>query len=436
MKIYYENLQGQIENVSDEKFTDSELFIEAESYDEMYQKLNMIGELSQEVEESLAYFFETEIAEEADSLMTFDIKHWVSNRSFGELIDMYHTGEILKPQMQRNFVWDPLKCSRLIESIILGLPIPPLFLLEVEKNSYEIIDGFQRLTTLYNFVRGYPWNHIYKSDKDESSRSAKLSSKVSKEISGKTFNQLEPDYQRIIKRSTLPLIEFKQLSPDDDFGSKFLIFERINTGSEKLTPMQIRRSLAYGPYIKSMYEFTNSNNLFNNLFTIGNLKKDLNVEAMIRIFMVVDYIDSRFIIDNSGIKNNLNKYCESKRNEEFDEENKEIFNAAFSKVLNVFGGTQINNKMFRRVYKNDDGEYIPTGNLNISILEAFMSTLIHKLKNGGTIDNISDELVSRYCDLIFEKSEEAHTNPFSISTGSKLAIDGRIETMEGLWMDL
>lgn len=65
-----------------------------------------------------------------------------------------------------------------------------------------------------------------------------------KELIGKSFDQLEPEYQRIIKRSTIPLIEFRQIGPND-YSSKYLIFERINTGSVKLNSMQIRKSLAY-----------------------------------------------------------------------------------------------------------------------------------------------------------------------------------------------
>lgn len=434
MKIYYEIINDCIENLSDEKFSEENQIIEGESFDEIYKKINNIGKLSQESEDNLSSFFENEIEEMyEDSLTTFDIKHWVSNRSFGELIDMYNTEEILKPKMQRNFVWDALKCSRLIESIILGLPIPPLFLLEAEKNSYEIIDGFQRLTTLYNFVNGYPWNHVFGNEIDKSSRPSKLSSKVSKEIAGLTFEKLEPKHQRTIKRSTLPLIEFKQLSPDDNFKSKYLIFERINTGSEKLTPMQIRKSLAYGTFIESVYEFTFENERFNSLFTSGNIKKDLNVEAMIRIIMMLDYIDGKFTIDNSGMKNNLNEYCYQFRNKKIDNKFMDIFNESLEKVVDAFDGNY--KDMFRRVYKEDD-QLVPTGNLNISILESFMATLIDKVIKGYTFYTIPTDVMEKYRSIIYKSSEGVNYNPFSISTGSKQTIDSRLETMKELWENL
>ena len=156
MELFLEISEREIINVFTEKFDNSFKRIEFKSIDDFYSKFESEQYFcSEEIEEKINELIDP--TENNDSLSTFNIKHWVSNRSFGELIDMFENGEIIKPEMQREFVWDSLKCSRLIESIILGLPIPPLFLLEVDNNKYELIDGLQRLTTLYNFVKGYPW---------------------------------------------------------------------------------------------------------------------------------------------------------------------------------------------------------------------------------------------------------------------------------------
>ena len=183
--------------------------------DEFIKKNTDLSFSNEELEQQLETFFESHKKDNQDSLERYDIKHWVSNRSFGELIDMYESGEIIRPDMQRSFVWDSIKCSRLIESIIIGLPIPPFFLLEVGKNRYELIDGFQRLTSLVNYVKGRPWN--YTPESTGRTIAAKLSGGVSEEVEGKTFDQLSDDYKRIIKRSTIPLIEFRQITPE--FGS-------------------------------------------------------------------------------------------------------------------------------------------------------------------------------------------------------------------------
>lgn len=171
MKIYIEVINERIIGVSNmEMIVENYLEIDASNIDEFFKKI--IGlELNPELEDEIRSFFDnTEADDEHNSLETYNIKHWVSNRSFGELIDMYENNEIEKPDMQRQFVWDSLKCSRLIESIVLGLPIPPLFLLETETNKYEIIDGFQRLTTLVNYVNGKPWNYTQNMTVDSTKR--------------------------------------------------------------------------------------------------------------------------------------------------------------------------------------------------------------------------------------------------------------------------
>lgn len=68
------------------------------------------------------------------------------------------------------------------------------------------------------------------------------------------------------------MIEFKQLDPDN-FNSKYLIFERINTGSIKLTPMQIRKSLSYGKFIEQLYSETEKMEILTKIFSSTNIKK-------------------------------------------------------------------------------------------------------------------------------------------------------------------
>ncbi|MGH8605563.1 MAG: DUF262 domain-containing protein, partial [Gammaproteobacteria bacterium] len=72
--------------------------------------------------------------------------------SFNELADMYENGElIIQPEYQRLFRWTPGAQSRFIETLILELPIPPIFLMETEENIYELIDGLQRISSYLNF---------------------------------------------------------------------------------------------------------------------------------------------------------------------------------------------------------------------------------------------------------------------------------------------
>ena len=419
-KIYYKFSKDRILGISTEQKTEEySNCIEAENFDNAILKFSEKEYvLSDEQREELEEIFmdDESTAEYANEDLSegFKIKHWVSNRSFGELIDMYENKEIKIPEMQREFVWNSSKSSRLIESIVLGLPIPPLFLLEVNDNEYEIIDGYQRLTTVFNFVQGNPWG-----GKKEKGRNiaSKLSSKnILNEIAGKKFNDLDEKYQRKIRRSTIPLMEFKQLTPGD-FSSKYLIFERINTGSDKLNAMQIRKSLAYGEFMINLYKYANSDENYLNLFTVSQIKKDIHVEALLRFLAITDLVYGKIQIKRKGIKNILDEYCELCRNTNTSEERIKNFFKILNKLLQIFDGQNI----LRRV--NSDGEY--EGVLNIGILEALLGTIIEEdILVKEDIENQYKTVMRRiYDDAILDKEP----NPFSANTGTEEMIKKRYE---------
>ena len=425
MKLYLKTTETRIISVDSEDMHDSNMTIDVKDIDEFYSKTKDYDSLDDEIEEQVKEFLENSNGER--SLKTFNIKHWVSNRSFGELIDMYENGEIEKPDMQREFIWDSLKCSRLIESIILGLPIPPLFLLEVKSSQYELIDGFQRLSTLVNYVNEYPWSGR-SGDTGKRKVKSRLSSKVSSEIAGKTFGDLDSEHQRIIKRSTIPLIEFKQLEPDN-LSSKYLIFERINTGSEKLNQMQIRKSLAHGTFMQDLYENANKCALYKSLFSPQNIKKDQHIEAYLRTIVMSKIYYEDFKVEREGINNILNDYCEKHRNEKISKDFGEKFEFAIRHIHDIFKNSKC---MFRRVEKDLQGKYIYTGNLNVSILEALVGVCI----NISPFNHNIDEIEERYKNIMHKTLEESlrkrAENPFSISTGSYSAITGRFSICEDI----
>lgn len=377
MKLYVQIENGIINNVDVEENYFCNVEIEANTLDEMFINLEEFGQLDEETENKIRDLFENEA--ERESLTAYNIKHWVSNRSFGELIDMFNCGEIKKPAMQREFIWDAQKSSRLIESIILGLPIPPLFLLEVGNSEYELIDGFQRLTTVANYVNGEPWNKVSSGKKK---RKSKLSGRIMEELIGKSFDQLAPEYQRIIKRSTIPLIEFRQIG-SDDYSSKYLIFERINTGSVKLNSMQIRKSLAYGDFINSLYETADSCEELKGLFSNNAIKKDAHVEALLRIIVMSDIYYKGYKVEKAGINNILNGYCEINKNKEVAKTYKMELPKAIELMYSVFEDAK---SVFRKVEKTKDDELIFVGNLNISILEAMLGVAINKKDIVGRVD--------------------------------------------------
>lgn len=423
MKLYIQIENGIISNVDVEENQICTIEVVANTLDEMFIELEKYGQLDEEIENKISDLYENET--ERESITAYNIKHWVSNRSFGELIDMFNCGEIKKPAMQREFVWDAQKSSRLIESIILGLPIPPLFLLEVGNNEYELIDGFQRLTTVTNYVNGAPWNAV---ENGKNKRKSKLSGKIMEELIGKSFEQLEPEYQRIIKRSTIPLIEFRQIGPDD-YSSKYLIFERINTGSVKLNSMQIRKSLAYGDFITSLYETADACEGLKKIFSNNALKKDAHVEALLRVIAMSDIYYNGYDIEKAGINNILNSYCEKNKNKKIEKEYITYLSQAIEFMYSIFGDIKF---IFRKVEKTKDNELIFVGNLNVSILEAMLGVAINNkiAKKENDIDKIRKKYMQTMYDILQKSFNREDDNPFSVSTGTKQSIYKRFEICE------
>ncbi|PXA17957.1 hypothetical protein DD866_12820, partial [Staphylococcus pseudintermedius] len=225
-------------------------------------------------------------------------------------------------------------------------------------------------TAISNFVKKRPWN--YSKDRETTSKGkAKLSKLVDESIAGKSFDQLNENFQRKIKRSTIPLIEFKQLTPDN-YNSKYLIFERINTGSQKLNSMQIRKSLASGEFMIDLYKKCEENDLLKSIFTKTALKKDLHVEAYLRTYVFNKLVNDEFKTRNHGIKNILNDYYENhiktKIESEFDDKFKKSLELLFNN-FNIFI-----DKPFRRVNINkDNGRFEYVGNLSVTIMESLLA---------------------------------------------------------------
>lgn len=361
----------------------------------------------EDIQEKILIVFDDD--DDQAEIEDYQIKHRVVNRSFGELVDMYLSKEINIPEMQRKYVWDSKKSSRLIESIILGLPIPPLFFMEISDNKYEVIDGVQRLTTIVNYMEGNSWT-------GNSSPAAKLTKDVAKGIRGKKFEELNSEYQRKIRRSTVPLIEFSQASPGNH-NSKYLIFERINTGSEKLNPMQIRKSLSYGPFIQSVYDAANSSECLAKIFTQDALRKDKHVEAFLRVYVMRKIAKQDQSVN--GIKEILNKYCEENKEQKISQE----FIRDFNKYMQILIGEIFEEGAAFRRYIKEDSTYKIIGNINVSIMEAVMGILIDT--KPSKINN--EDFLSNYKEILSNYGEKSNENPFTTSTGTHTNIKLRFE---------
>ena len=227
--------------------------------------------------------------------------------TLGSFIDR---GAVRIPGFQRHFVWDLPRASRLIESLILGLPVPQLFLYEESRNRFLVIDGQQRLMSIYYFIkRRFPRperrqklravfddvgripDDVLNDDDCFRPFKLRLSGRFSDQSSrfhGMDYDSLG-DYRSQFDLRPLRNIIVKQASPSDDDSSIFEIFNRLNTGGMNLRPQEIRTSMYHSDFYKMLYDM-NAESRWRSL--LGAQAPDLHlkdVEVLLRGFaMLVD----------------------------------------------------------------------------------------------------------------------------------------------------
>jgi uncharacterized protein DUF262 len=152
--------------------------------------------------------------------------------------------ELFVPDYQRDLVWDDKRQSKFIESLLMGLPIPYLFAADVGSEDeemagrLEIVDGTQRIRTLARFIAG----------ELELCGLEKLTA-----LNGFKYEDLAPSRQRRFLRITLRMIELTEQANEE---TRRDMFERINTGSVKLNPMETRRGTHPGPFMNLIEELS------------------------------------------------------------------------------------------------------------------------------------------------------------------------------------
>lgn len=158
--------------------------------------------------------------------------------TWGQIATMYEEGELrIHPEFQRLYRWTLEQKSRFIESILLGLPLPALFVAEDEDGIWELVDGLQRVSTVLEFMGLLkdPDGTLREPFRASFSTEARLS-----ELDGCTFKDLSLSARLSIKRASCRVEVIKVGSSPD---IKFEVFERLNTGGAKLTDQEIRNCM-------------------------------------------------------------------------------------------------------------------------------------------------------------------------------------------------
>ena len=161
----------------------------------------------------------------------------------------------LHPEYQRRLVWDRKKRSLFIESLLMNIPIPPIFLLEWEYSRYEVMDGQQRLSTIVEFYD----NRFKLSGLEEWP-----------ELNGRTYADCPPIIQRGLDRRRISAVVLlaENLSIEDQrVDIRRMVFERLNTGGQNLNAQELRNCVYSGRFSELLIELA-GNNLFDDIWEI------------------------------------------------------------------------------------------------------------------------------------------------------------------------
>ncbi|MBI4945049.1 MAG: DUF262 domain-containing protein [Bacteroidetes bacterium] len=339
----------------------------------------------------------------------FNINSWGADLSFRELVNMYEDDELLKPELQRNYVWDKNEASRFIDSVLLGLPVPSIFLANTTDEKKLIIDGFQRIMTVYDFING-----IFQKDK----KVFKLanSKRINERWKGKSFKELTDTEQRRIRNTTIHAIIFEQKKPIEGDTSLYQIFERINTGGRILKSQEIRNCIYQGKFNTLLLEL----NKYTAWRTLFGLKDEeprmLDIEFILRFFALSTAALREKDKGMISLKKYLNDYMDSKesKDDQVLTQRKEDFTKTIDFIYKSFGERAFHNispKEPEKLVK----KFHPTVFDSISVATFYAL----KKKPNLSIDGAEEKRIA----LLKDKKYENYT---TIRTTNYESINGRI----------
>ena len=162
--------------------------------------------------------------------------------TFGELMHLYTSDEMrISPPYQRLFRWDISQRTKFIESLLLEIPIPPIFVAEDENGKWEVVDGLQRLSTFFSFIGCL--NEQDKTSKPKNNWKMKTGD-IIKSIKGMGYEDLPLKNQLNLKRTFCSVVVIQ--TEKEDYDTRYVIFNRLNTGGTKLSDQEIRNVIYRG----------------------------------------------------------------------------------------------------------------------------------------------------------------------------------------------
>lgn len=304
------------------------------------------------------------------------------------LVKRFKRGDIYRPNFQRQFVWTWPQASRFVESILLGLPIPSVFLFrEEETQKHLIVDGLQRLTTLHSYFTGRMPN----------SKQVFRLKGVRDRFDGKAFDELDPVDQRRFEDAVIHAMIIQQASPEGSESPVYHIFERLNTGGTPLQPQEMRAAIFHGTFQKLLED---ANDIPSWRAIFGPVHKRSKDEELLLRFIALSEAYEGYRKPMTLFLNNFmqkNRFASSEETQRWYRKVEDTTN----RVVESLG-----RKPFR-----------PKNALNVAVFDAFMAGI-------ARVPEASPERVLQVYDQLM--NSKAFDQLISRATSDESSVQGRI----------
>lgn len=285
--------------------------------------------------------------------------------SIGEFANLYNDNEvIINPDFQRNFRWTDLQKSKLIESILLGIPIPPIFVYQNNDGIWEVVDGLQRLSTILQFM------NLHKTEEQLSL----LGTHYLPELEGFKWESEIEDDENVL--TTKQKLEFKRsklnlsiILNDSDPDAKFDVFERLNTGGSFANPQEVRNSMMIMKNKELFLKFSELSNHDSFLETISLndrlISEKYNMELALR-FIALNYFEYNSRVHVSDFLDSVARELTESKDGSF-EKIEEEFRRTFDLINDACGEysfKKFSNDHFSGRFQESTFEFITIGSIN------------------------------------------------------------------------
>jgi len=335
---------------------------------------------------------EDPLGEEKAIPFSYSITSYGADYPVDAWIRRLENDDIFIPTFQREYVWSINDASRFVESLLLGLPVPGIFLSkEYQSEKMLVIDGQQRLRSLQFFYEGYfhPTGREF------------VLQNVQEKYVGKTYSNLRPQDRRRLDDSILHATIVKQDEPSDDNSSIYHIFERINSGGRALSSQEIRASIYHGP-LRELLDTLNENDKWRDIF--GKLNKRMRDQELILRFFALYYYHDQY---SSPMKGFLNKYMA--KNRDLQVQSRQELLDCFTRTIDVVH-EGLGDKAFR-----------PKQYLNAAVFDSVMVGVARRL-DSGRIQNY-EQLRQQYKQLL---SDDTYKAAYQKSTAQESNVETRV----------